>query len=126
MPLNRILLAMDKPVKQEVTKSIIRYMKDMPSEHEALILQCADQLDKDQSLKTVLAVVHALNEGEFLLKCRDNEDDILLTESDLSKEFDKLMSDSRPGDRQSSSECAVLTGSESSSRAETVLPKASV
>jgi hypothetical protein len=37
----------------------------------------------------VLAVVHALNEGEFLLKCRD--DDILL-ENDLSKEFDKLMS----------------------------------
>jgi hypothetical protein len=36
----------------------------------------------------VLAVVHALNEGEFLLKCRD--DDILL-ENDLSKEFDKLM-----------------------------------
>ncbi len=112
---------MDKPVKPEVTKSIIRYMKDMPSEHEALILQCADQLDKDQSLKTVLAVVHALNEGEFLLKCRDNEDDILLTESDLSKEFDKLMSDNRPSDRRSSTE----PGSSSSSRTETVLPEAS-
>jgi len=88
MPLQTIMDAMDRPVKAEVTKEIVRYMKGMPSEHEALILQCAEHLDKDQSLRSVLAVVHALNEGEFLLKCRD--DDILL-ENDLSKEFDKLM-----------------------------------
>jgi hypothetical protein len=88
MPLRAILEAMDRPVKPEVTKEIVRYMKGMPSEHETLILQCAEHLDKDQSLRTVLAVVHALNEGEFLLKCRDDD---LLSENDLSKEFDKLM-----------------------------------
>ena len=87
MPLNAIMEAMDKPVKAEVTKEIIRYMKNIPSEHEALVLQCAERLDKDQLLGTVLAVVHALNEGEILLKCRDDE----LTEADLSTEFDKLM-----------------------------------
>ena len=89
MPLHAIMDAMDRPVKAEVTKEIVRYMKGMPSEHEALILQCAEHLDKDQSLRTVLAVVHALNEGEFLLKCRDDD---ILSENDLSKEFDKLMS----------------------------------
>jgi hypothetical protein len=95
MPLNSIIAAMDKPVKPEVTKDIIRYMKNMPSEHEALILQCAEQLDRDQTLKTVLAVVHALNEGEFLLKCRDDD---ILSETELSKEFDKLMNsdDAKP------------------------------
>ena len=91
MPLHAIMDAMDRPVKAEVTKEIVRYMKGMPSEHEALILQCAEHLDKDQSLWTVLAVVHALNEGEFLLKCRDDD---LLSENDLSKEFDKLMNSS--------------------------------
>ena len=88
MPLSAILQALDTPVKPEVTKEIVRYMKGMPSEHEALVLQCAEQLDQDQSLKTVLAVVHALNEGEFLLKCRDDD---ILSETELSKEFDKLM-----------------------------------
>ena len=88
MPLNGIIEAMDKPVKADVTKEIIRYMKSMPSDHETLILQCAEQLDKDQSLKTVLAVVHALNEGEFLLKCRDDD---LISENELSNEFDKLL-----------------------------------
>lgn len=88
MPLNAIMKAMDLPVKSEVTKEIVRYMKGMPSEHEHLVLQCAEMLDKDQSMKTVLAVVHALNEGEFLLKCRDDD---ILSENELSKEFDKLM-----------------------------------
>ena len=88
MPLLSIVEAMDKPVKTEVTKEIIRYMKSMPSEHETLILQCADQLDSDQSLKSVLAVVHALNEGEFLLKCRDDD---LISETELSSEFERLL-----------------------------------
>ncbi len=79
---------MDTQVKPEMVKEIIQYMKGMPSEHEKLVLQCAEQLDKDQSLKTVLAVAHALNEGEVLLKCRDDD---LLSEHDLSREFDKLM-----------------------------------
>jgi hypothetical protein len=109
MPLHRIMSAMEKPVKPEVTKAIIRYMKGMPSDHEALILQCAEQLDKDQSLGTVLAVVHALNEGEFLLKCRDDEDDMLLTESELSKEFDKLMGDHCPTHQSNSRPIVVKT-----------------
>ncbi len=94
--LTQIMADMDKPVKPEYTKEIIRYMKNMPSEHEHLVLQCAEQLDRDQTLGTVLAVVHALNEGEILLKCRDDE---LLSESDLSKEFDKLMAEEpKPAD----------------------------
>ena len=88
MPLTAILNDMDTQVKPEMVKEIIQYMKGMPSEHEKLVLQCAEQLDKDQSLKTVLAVAHALNEGEVLLKCRDDD---LLSEHDLSREFDKLM-----------------------------------
>lgn len=91
MPLHAIMKAMDQAVKPEVTKEIVRYMKGMPSEHEHLVLQCAEQLDRDQSLRTVLAVVHALNEGEFLLKCRDDD---ILSENELSKEFDKLMGSS--------------------------------
>jgi hypothetical protein len=90
MSLNRIMAAMDEQVKPELIKEIINYMKNMPSEHEDLVLQCAECLHRDQKLLTVLAVVHALNEGEFLLKCRDDE---LLSECDLSKEFDKLMAD---------------------------------
>lgn len=90
MPLLSIVEAMDQPVKTEVTKEIIRYMKNMPSEHENLILQCAEQLDRDQSLKSVLAVVHALNEGEFLLKCRDDD---LISETELSSEFERLLGD---------------------------------
>ncbi len=90
MSLKHIMDTMDEKVKPEFVKEIVRYMKNMPSEHEPLVLQCAEYLDRDQTLRTVLAVVHALNEGEFLLKCRDDE---LLSESDLSKEFDKLMAD---------------------------------
>jgi len=92
MPLNAIMDAMNDPVKPEVVKEIIRYMKGVPSDHETLVLQCAELLDKDQSLKTVLAITHALNEGEFLLKCRDDD---LLSEHDLSKEFDKLMNEDK-------------------------------
>jgi hypothetical protein len=88
MPLNAIMDAMDAPVGAEVVKSIVHYMKGVPSDHETLVLQCAELLDKDQSLRTVLAITHALNEGEFLLKCRDDD---LISEHDLSSEFDKLM-----------------------------------
>jgi hypothetical protein len=98
MPLDEILGAMDKPVKPEVVKEIIRYMKGVPSEHEALVLECATLLDKDQTLKTVLAITHALNEGEFLLTCRDDD---LLSEHDLTREFDKLMNES---DKKSSNQ----------------------
>ena len=87
MPLQKILSEWDKPVKAEMIKDIISYMKTMPKEQENLVLQCADHLDKSQSLCSVLAVAHALNENEIFLRCRDDD----LLESELSDEFDKLM-----------------------------------
>ena len=50
MPLNAIMDAMDAPVGAEVVKSIVHYMNGVPSDHETLVLQCAELLDKDQSL----------------------------------------------------------------------------
>lgn len=85
--MNTILSSLDKPVKPEHIKDLIRYMKSMPKEQEALVLQCAECLERSQALSTVLAVVHALNEGEFLLKCRD--DDV----ADLTCEFDRLIAE---------------------------------
>jgi hypothetical protein len=87
MPLNAILEAWDKPVKTEVIRDIISYMKTMPKEQEQLLLQCAEHLDKHQTLGSVLAVVHALNGSEIFLRCRD--DDAL--ESDLTREFEQLL-----------------------------------
>jgi hypothetical protein len=92
LDLRSILESMDKPVKASVVKEIINYMKTMPSEHESLVMQCAQHLENAQTLGTVLAVVHALNEGEFLLKHRD-EDDPLWS---LGKEFEQLMGESPP------------------------------
>ncbi len=87
MPLNKILSEWDKPVKSDMIKDIITYMKTMPKEQEALVLQCAEHLERTQTLGAVLAVVHALNEGEIFLRCRDDD----LLESDLSMEFDRLL-----------------------------------
>jgi hypothetical protein len=93
MPLIAILASLDTPVKSDNVKDLIRYMKSMPKEQETLVLQCAECLEKSQSLGTVLAVVHALNEGEFLLKCRDDD----VSDLDLSDEFEKMLGDI-PGD----------------------------
>jgi predicted protein tyrosine phosphatase len=87
--MNTILSSLDKPVRSEHVKDLIRYMKSMPKEQETLVLQCAECLERSQSLATVLAVVHALNEGEFLLKCRDED----VSDLDLAGEFDKLMAE---------------------------------
>ena len=88
MPLKSILESMDTPTSPFVVGQIISYMKTMPKEHEALIMQCAEHLEKSQTLGAVLAVVHALNEREFLLKCHDDDDVI---ESELPEEIEKLM-----------------------------------
>jgi hypothetical protein len=88
MPLHAILSSMEKPVGPENIKHLIKYMKSMPKEHEPLVLECAECLERSQSLSTVLAVVHALNEGEFLLKCRDDDD-----VTDLAGEFDRLIAE---------------------------------
>ncbi len=85
MPLDKILSEWNEPVKPEVVNEIIKYMKSMPQEHETLLIQCAEHLEKTRTLGSVLAVVHALNGGEFLLRCMDEED------TDLSKEFASLM-----------------------------------
>jgi hypothetical protein len=87
MPLKSILEAWDRPVDAEIIKNIIGYMKTMPDDNEALLLQCAEHLDKSQTLSSVLAVAHALNDSEIFLRCRD--DDAL--ESDLSSEFERLL-----------------------------------
>jgi hypothetical protein len=91
MPLHKILASLDQQVKPEVIKDVINYMKSMPKEHETLVLQCAEHINKSQTLASVLAVAHALNEEEILLKCRD--DDIL--ESDLSNEFEKMLDEKK-------------------------------
>jgi hypothetical protein len=92
MPLHSILESWDKPVKPEVIKEIVHYMKSMPSDQEALVIQCALHLDKSQTLGAVLAVVHALNEGEFLLKCISDDSQL---ESDLTSEFEKMLSEDK-------------------------------
>ena len=92
MPLHAILESWDKPVKPEVIKEIVHYMKSMPSDQEALVIQCALHLDKSQTLGAVLAVVHALNEGEFLLKCVSDDSQL---ESDLTSEFEKMLGDDK-------------------------------
>jgi hypothetical protein len=89
MPLNAILSSMEKPVGPDNIKHLIKYMKSMPKEHEPLVLECAECLEKSQSLGTVLAVVHALNEGEFLLKCRDDD----VSDLDIADEFERLLAD---------------------------------
>ena len=56
------------------------------------MIQCALHLDKSQTLGAVLAVVHALNEGEFLLKCISDDSQL---ESDLTSEFEKMLSEDK-------------------------------
>jgi hypothetical protein len=92
MQLHSILESWDKPVKPEVIKEIVHYMKSMPSDQEALVIQCALHLDKSQTLGAVLAVVHALNEGEFLLKCISDDSQL---ESDLTSEFERMLEDDK-------------------------------
>ena len=91
MPLKEILDAWDRPVKQSIVRDVISYMKNMPQDNEALLLECAAHLEQDRSLGAVLAVVHALNDREILLRCRD--DDAL--ESDLTQEFERLLDDKK-------------------------------
>ena len=85
-------------------KDIISYMKTMPKEQEALVLQCAEHLDKSQTLGAVLAVVHALNEGEIFLRCRDDDDGM-----DLSKVFDRLMLEEGEAEKKTSPSSFTLS-----------------
>ena len=89
MSLKSILDSWDKPVNPDVVKEIITYMKNMPSENENLVIQCAEHIEKTQSLGAVLAVVHALNGSEFLLKCIGNDED------EFTREFGQLLCDTK-------------------------------
>jgi hypothetical protein len=91
MPLKEILDAWDRPVKQGIVREVISYMKNMPKEKETLLMECAEHLEHNQSLGAVLAVVHALNDNEIFLRCRD--DDAL--ESDLTQEFERLLGEDK-------------------------------
>jgi hypothetical protein len=88
MPLHRILKSLDEPVRPEVTNQIISYMKSMPSGKEELIGQCITHLEKTQTLGGMLAVVHALNDGEFLLRCHTD-----VNENELAEEFNEMFRD---------------------------------
>ena len=85
MPLHGILKSLDEPVRAEVTNQIITYMRSMPTGKEELISQCVTHLEKAQTLGAMLAVVHALNDGEFLLRCHTD-----VCESELVNEFNEM------------------------------------
>lgn len=89
MTLQKILADWDAPVRPDVIQGIIRHMKAMPAHQENVVLACAEHLNATQTLGSVLAVVHALNGGEFLLRSHDDDDEAL--EKDLSSEFEKLL-----------------------------------
>ena len=88
MPLHRILKSLDSPVRPEVTKQIITYMKNIPKGNEELISQCITHLETTQTLGAMLSVVHALNDGEFLLRCHTEA-----LADDLADEFDEMFKD---------------------------------
>ncbi len=72
-----------------MTKQIITYMRSIPSDddgHNAeLISQCVTHLESNQTLGAMLAVVHALNNGEFLLRSHVEVD-----EAELAEEFKEM------------------------------------
>jgi hypothetical protein len=88
MTLHKILKSLDEPVRPEVTNQIITYMKSMPSGKEELIGQCITHLETTQTLGAMLAVVHALNDGEFLLRCHTD-----VNENELVQELEEMFRD---------------------------------
>jgi hypothetical protein len=69
-------------------RCITRNVKSMPSGKEELIGQCITHLEKTQTLGGMLAVVHALNDGEFLLRCHTD-----VNENELAEEFNEMFRD---------------------------------
>lgn len=61
-------------------------MKKLAPSKEALVLQCAEHLEQNKTLSALLIVAFALNEGEILLRCHDED-------ADLASEFDRLLQD---------------------------------
>jgi len=94
MPLHRILKSLDDPVRAEVTNQIITYMRSMPAGKDDLVSQCITHLEQTQTLGSMLAVVHALNDGEFLLRCHTD-----VNENELASEFDELFKQDHPEEK---------------------------
>ena len=87
MPLHKILAQLDEPMNPEVKARVIAHMKKMPSDKEELILQCAMHLDTHNTLGALLAVTHALNDGDVFVRYGDDEED------DLTSEFQRILGD---------------------------------
>jgi hypothetical protein len=87
MPLHAILAKLDQPAPPEITRNLVNHMKGMPDSKEELVLQCATYLEENQTLGAVLAVVHALNDGDVMLRCNDDDD----VEKALASEFDSIL-----------------------------------
>ena len=87
MPLNAILAKLDQPAPAKLTKRLVDYMKGMPDSKEDLVMQCATYLEENQTLGALLAVTHALNDGEIMMKCNDED-----VENDLATELDTFLS----------------------------------
>jgi len=108
MPLQKILKNLEGPVRPEVTNQIITYMRSMPAGNEELISQCITHLESTQTLGAMLAVVHALNQGEFLLRCHTD-----VSEHELASEFEELFKDNNKDDAKheepSSSAAAAIS-----------------
>ena len=95
MPLHRILKSLDDPVRAEVTNQIITYMRSMPAGKDDLVSQCITHLEQTQTLGSMLAVVHALNDGEFLLRCHTD-----VNENELVSEFDALFKEDKTSKKE--------------------------
>ena len=104
MPLQKILENLDGPVRPEVTNQIITYMRSMPAGNEELISQCITHLESTQTLGAMLAVVHALNQGEFLLRCHTD-----VSEHELVSEFEELFKDDDAKHEQPSCSAAAIS-----------------
>ena len=79
--LESILASLETPVHADITTHIIEYMRELPNHQGPLVDECATHLERSQTLGAVLAVVHALNGGEILLRHQDSlkEEDLSLT-----------------------------------------------
>ena len=76
--LESILTSLETAVHPDITTHIIGYMRDLPRAQAGLVEECATHLERSQTLGAVLAVVHALNGGEILLRHQEGngEEDI--------------------------------------------------
>ena len=88
MPLQKILDQLDKPMNPDTKARVIAHMKKMPSDKEELMLQCAVHLQKNNTLGALLAVAHALNDGDVFVRygAEDEEDE-------LTSEFQRILGD---------------------------------